>query len=314
LSGLRDGETGRIIHIMNTAAPASATNTLSDTEHRPLQGLLYHYTSIDAFLSIVEQKKLRATSLNYLNDESEGELGISLIRDAALQEQQQASGRGKEFLELLVSWLDKDYLRELGAVYALCFSERRDQLSQWRGYTPHGRGICLGIDIGVLVQRMQQIGTGWTFQNCRYQKPSQKTWARAILSRLMREATEEPSSNPRSQHFQEVINRNMPDVVRVAALMKNESFVDEMEVRFISPMFRHDDPKVKFRPGRSTIVPYIEFDLVERPEDRLPSIDVLIGPGPSQRLTHAAATYVMQRHQLSVAVNYCSSSIPYREL
>jgi len=272
---------------------------------------MYHYTSIDAFLSIVESKTLRATSLDYLNDESEGELGIALIREVAAEQRKTADATAGAFLETLLFWIDNKYLRGNGSVYVLCFSERPDQLSQWRGYTPHGRGICLGIDIGILVRRMQQLGTGWTFQNCRYNRDSQFGWATAIVNRMRRQAPSAPSD---PNDFDLVIARNMSDIIGVAALMKDEAFADEREVRFISPMIPHHDPRVKFRASKSTIIPYIDFPLVEGPDESIEQMELWIGPGPAQRLTHAAGARVMARHQLAKGVGYYPSKIPYREL
>jgi hypothetical protein len=53
---------------------------LPDPEQRPLRGPMYHYTSLDASLSILQHKVLRATGIHYLNDASESELGFSIIR------------------------------------------------------------------------------------------------------------------------------------------------------------------------------------------------------------------------------------------
>jgi hypothetical protein len=301
----------------NEKSVSDLAKDLTDPEQRPLSGPIYHYTSLDAFLSIVERKVLRATSLHYLNDASEGVLGLSLLQDLARREQEHATGPDRQFLEELVWWLDSPPLRDPYAVYVLCFSEKGDDLSQWRGYTPHGRGISLGIDVGVLVRRMQQLGSGWTFQNCRYKKTAQLAWANAILERLRRAVSEAPEARRGREYFMGAISSELQGILQTAALMKNEAFIDEREVRFISPAIRYDDPRVKFRAGKSTIIPYIDFPLVQNPQnpdDRLLSVDVVVGPGPTQRLAHEAVTHVMRHHRLAGAVNFRSSPIPYREL
>lgn len=288
--------------------------SLADPEQRPLSGRMHHYTSLDAFLSIVEHRMFRATSLNYLNDASEGVLGIRLMRDVVAREQASATGIDKEFLDYFLRWLDDPIQRDIaGAVYVLCFSERRDDLSQWRGYTPHGRGISIGINIAVLVSRAQQMGGGWTFQNCRYREDSQLAWANATVSRL-RSAVPKNLAGSRQLQFSQVVGSNMDAVLQTAALMKHEAFAAEQEVRLISPLISHNDSRVKFRAGRSTIIPYIEFPLVSRLEDRLQEVEIGIGPGPTQPLAHAAVAYLMERSNFSRAVNYHRSPTPYREL
>jgi hypothetical protein len=74
---------------------------MSDPEYQPMRGPMYHYTSIEAFLSIIENKCLRATNVHYLNDASEGELGISLVQELAAQEQQSSTGIDGQFLKAL---------------------------------------------------------------------------------------------------------------------------------------------------------------------------------------------------------------------
>jgi hypothetical protein len=289
-------------------------NLSMDVEYRPLRGNLYHYTSLDAVLSIVQQKTLRATNIHYLNDASESELGVTLIRDLARAARREATGVDAQYLDYFEVWLERNYLLQQGAVYVLCFSEVADQLSQWRGYTPHGRGVCVGIDVGLLVQRMQSFGSGWTFQNCRYEKLSQQTWAGAILTRMRRLASVDHAIERRQDHFASLTAQNMSDVMQVAALMKNQSFAAEREVRFISPLITPGDPRVQFRSGKSTLIPYIEFPLVEDSNASLQAADFWIGPGPTQRLSHSALTMLTNRFSFSVATNYRSSEIPYREL
>ncbi|MFZ1013297.1 MAG: DUF2971 domain-containing protein, partial [Terracidiphilus sp.] len=107
------------------------------------------------------------------------------MRQIAEEARRTAKGIDSEILDYIIEWLGKP-LSEGAAVYVLSFSEAHNQLSQWRGYTSYGQGVCLSIDSGQLVKRMQ--AQGWTFQNCRYSQASQLAWADAILSRFRREA------------------------------------------------------------------------------------------------------------------------------
>jgi hypothetical protein len=301
-----------------TAYSSQSVNT-TDTNVDPgkpaISGLMYHYTSLDAFLSIVEHKVLRATSVNYLNDASEGALGQSLIYTRAMQELQGASGVDREFLAVLINRVQNQVMWSMaGAVYVLCFTEKSDDLNQWRGYTPHGRGVCLGIDLSVLVSRMQQMEAGWTIQDCKYEQAAQVALVNAMLSRMRDSALREHAQDKRAEHFAQVIYSNMGALLQVTAQMKNQAFKDEREVRLISPLIDYRDPRVKFRAGQTTVIPYIEFPLLQSAEDVLPSIDVCVGPGPTQSLAHAAAAQVTLRHNISRAVSYRRSIIPYREL
>jgi hypothetical protein len=283
-----------------------------DPEERPLTGPLYHYTSLDALVSIVDTKALWATNVHYLNDASESEHGLAIMRTLATTAAKTSKGTDAEFLRNFLDWLDQRDSQG-PAVYVLCFSEAHDQLSQWRGYTPHGRGICLGLKASNLVYRMQ--AQGWTFQSCRYEQESQLAWAESILARMRREsavASEAPGADP-TQIFGAVLNRSLPDLLQVAATIKNEAFREEKEVRFISPVIVPGDSRVEYRVGRTALIPYVRFHL-EDPPGKLQLNEITVGPSPSQILTRGAIYGLTAKHGVSVDTDVSLSSVPYREL
>jgi hypothetical protein len=290
------------------------TDQVNDADAEPggTSDLLWHYTSLDAFLSIAETKQLRATSLYYLNDASEGALGPTILRRRALEASAKATGADKEFLEELVRWLDL-WPVAIG-VYVLCFSVTRDDLSQWRGYTPHGRGLALGIDVLELNKRARELGPGWLLQNCIYDPICQQAIMDGLLDDLRgAAAAAAPRIQPR-RRFTEVARLKLEVIAQTWAIMKDKSFDKEREVRLVSPLIMQNDRAVKFRPGRTTIVPYIEVPLIGKDGGLTPEISIIVGPGPSQRLTHDAVAQVMSRHPIARAVNFYCSPIPYREL
>jgi hypothetical protein len=202
---------------------------------------------------------------------------------------------------------------EGASVYVLSFSEAQNQLSQWRGYTQHGRGVCLSINSHLLVERMQRYG--WTFQHCRYNKVSQRTWAEAILSRMRREAGFRYATvgGDKNRVFAAVLNNCLSSLLQVAATIKNESFFEEREVRFITPMINLSDERVRYRAGRTTRIPYVEFPLADEHE-QLAIQEIMIGPGPTQDATLATITDLVRQMNLSEPCSVSRSRIPSREL
>lgn len=283
-----------------------------DPEYRPVSGSLHHYTSLDAFLSIVNSKSLRATNVHYLNDSSESELGLKLMKQVGEEARRTAEGIDAEFLAYFVEWLDGSVL-DSASVYVLCFSEAHNQLSQWRGYTEHGRGICLSIDSGLLVKRMQAYG--WTFQHCRYNRISQLSWAEAILSRMRREAATNYTGieGDKKKGFNAVLQNCLSDLLQVAATIKNEAFAEERELRFISPMINVGDERIAYRVGKTALIPYVQFRLVDG-EDGLDVDEIMVGPSPTQHLTHSSITGVVKQNRLKEPCIVSDSQIPYREL
>jgi hypothetical protein len=284
-----------------------------DPEYRPVQGPLHHYTSITALLSIVDTKSLWATNVHYLNDSSESELGLALMSQVAEEARRTAAGIDAEFLAYFADWLNGRVF-EIASVYVLCFSESHNQLSQWRGYTQHGRGVCLSIDSRLLVQRMQV--QGWTFQHSRYDQRSQLAWAEAILARMRREVgvkTEGQKGDAKGAFEAVLQGKNLSDLLQVAATIKNEGFAEEHELRFISPMIDAGDNRVRYRPGRTALIPYIEFQLAE-PADQLAIQEIMVGPSPTQHLTQSAIAGLVKQKRLREPCLISRSQIPYREL
>jgi hypothetical protein len=289
-----------------------ARRYVDDPEYRPLHGPLHHYTSVDALLSIVKSRALWATNVRYLNDSSESELGLKLIRRIAGEARNTAAGIDFEILTQLVDWLDRPR-SDAASVYVLSFSEAHNQLSQWRGYTRHGQGVCLSIDSGLLVNRMQ--AQGWTFQNCRYNQPSQLAWADAILSRIRREAATNYSGieENKPNGFETVLENTLSDLLQVAATIKHDAFAREREVRFISPVIDIGDHSVRYRPGRTTRIPFVEFALAAG-EDSLSIHEIMVGPGPAQHSLRLSVIDALKQNRVNGPCVLSVSEIPYREL
>lgn len=282
-----------------------------DPEYRGISGPLHHYTSLEALQSILGEKALWATNIHYLNDASESELGLDIMKQVGAEARNTATGVDQEFLNFLLEWLDARVF-EYASVYVLCFSESPNQLSQWRGYTAHGRGICISIDSTVLIERMKALG--WTFQNCRYNRASQLSWAESILSRLRREAaSNKPKIKDKARRFDAVLSNNLSDLLQVAATIKNEAFAEEREVRFISPMIDNGDKRVSYRVGRTTLIPHVEFALAEG-EEALAIHEIMVGPSPTQHLTQTAIEAVLRQNRVKTPFIVSASQIPYREL
>src|ERR1022692_3290202 len=98
--------------------------------------ILYHYTSIEGLLSIVESGRIRASHIRYLNDSSETE---SLWRVLIIQLEARRESAGSEedrarLSELIRLSEGRSRLNE----FVASFSEKGDDLSQWRAYCPGG--------------------------------------------------------------------------------------------------------------------------------------------------------------------------------
>lgn len=104
--------------------------------------ILYHYTSIETFKSILGTKKIRATRYDQMNDGGELQFGVSqLLQSLRLRNVEKADEQYMQFLIREVEGFVDAALR----VYILSLSGAADALEQWRAYAPNG-GVAIGFN------------------------------------------------------------------------------------------------------------------------------------------------------------------------
>lgn len=120
--------------------------------------MLYHYTTIEALFSIIEQIRtetdidecgrrnehwvlpLRATHIGFLNDSTEGNLLPCAL--AEMNVSQKAV---------------KSAVLQNGKQYVLSFSKKKDDLNMWRSYSDDGYGVMLGFDRDGLEKHVNEL-------------------------------------------------------------------------------------------------------------------------------------------------------------
>ena len=125
--------------------------------------ICYHYCGLQSFVNIVRRKTLRLSNIFYMNDYKEVSWFFDVARkiieeyaeDGSSGSGSSSSGSSSSELEddIAVSKLCRMLEREpFDHIYAACFSQKEDDLSQWRGYANDGRGVAIGIDLDVLCE------------------------------------------------------------------------------------------------------------------------------------------------------------------
>ena len=95
-----------------------------------ITGPLYHYTSVEALKGIVEDRIFQATHAFYLSDATEIRYGIERIRRECSASMSTGVVPG-EVSSQLRDWL-KDLIFTPVQVFVVCFSQKDDDLNQWR--------------------------------------------------------------------------------------------------------------------------------------------------------------------------------------
>ena len=116
-------------------------------------GIVYHYCSLEAFKSIIENKCLWLCDVEKSNDSAERVYFNNLMLQTVKQYLEQLDPathkieRKRAALQQLQNALSTPQ-DELAPVYSCSFSDNGDLLSQWRGYADDGYGVAIGIYSG----------------------------------------------------------------------------------------------------------------------------------------------------------------------
>lgn len=256
---------------------------------------LYHYTSQKGLLGILDSKTLWATRIQYLNDSTEFAYTLTLLKkEFDLQE--------KRFsLDPISNAFDN--LR-LIPIYVACFSEKEDDLSQWRGYCAGGGGFSIGFDTNQLVKAAKRRTPSF-MAPCVYDFYRQSQLVEQLVDRFIKQSmTEGVDAKKKVLDF-------TADCVFLACFLKHPSFKDEQEWRIVLQAIAPTDPQLAFRTSRAVLVPYLRFELTE-PEAPL-DIHLVVGPNAEMELALESATRLLAAKKCT-GPPVSASIVPYRLL
>ncbi len=263
---------------------------------------LYHYTTADGLLGILQEKALWATKIQYLNDASEFTEPIQVAENLLRRLARQSEEPGVRYAEAKreVYRRIREDLREWSSVN-ICvasFCAKGDLLSQWRGYGLPGAAYSIGFDAAKLAQTT--VGNRFRLQHCTYFEPDDY---RSEVQTFIQQVIEEfGQDSPKPVQF---IDRFMT----MAAKLKLKCFAEEDEWRIVSDQpLRFDDSRFGFRTGNSMVIPYYAVPL-----DLSSVVEIVVGPCAHQDLAVGAVHGLTNKYELTNArARVKTSQIPYR--
>lgn len=328
-------------HRLMSDSVSAERDLINDLLRKPIPEFLWHYTSYKAFQSIVESKKIFATDLRYLNDSQEFVHARELARKLA-EEVVESSDSGVAVGEMFKNAVNLAF--NTGPLHAdrlqvmvASFSQARDQLSQWRGYSGASSGVSISFDLSTFRPPLG-TETAVVFAPCVYELPQKRALLERALSHVARVVVEY------TKDFQEAMQRDPQllsklkdptelgpphveglalnarlklavakvnlDLVRICPLLKDSSFSEEREWRLVLPISvdKHLPNPPLFRPISDTLVPYIAYPLCG-PNEPTPVNDLILGPGSHAEAKAAISSFLLTNH---IKVEPHASEVPYR--
>lgn len=270
--------------------------------------MLYHYTSGEGLIGIIESRAVWASDIRFLNDSREYALAVELVRtrlEARLREV-----RSRYDAALYQVLLENIGLTSVNHVYVTSFSQEGDQLSQWRAYCPSNGGYAIGFPGSALAQTVKPHEDRFLAQ-CVYDEETQETVIEDLIAAVesfsadQRHAGASPDRVYREAY--KLLGKYMP---LVAPILKHGSFEEEAEWRLICLGTSFENSEPLFRMGKSTLVPYFQHSL-ELKHEVLPVEEIIVGPTPHPDLAREAITdFLLSRHVRTKEIR--SSLTPYR--
>lgn len=237
--------------------------TVRNSNERP--DIAWHYTSVEALVSIVTGREIWASLRASMNDLSEltydKELLERVLQSLDDEEWPEREGSGapnvreREFLDSVVEHVKKG-TSGLGST-ALSASTDPDKLSQWVHYAGPG-GVAIGLDTNAVLVPPghfdgQSLGAwpvhGFGWMRLRYDLKEQEQGLREALLKVVSAAGDE-SAGPRDDR----IDVQVWSVLNSLQHMKHPAYREESEIRHFAPAMGGE--VMRYRARNNEVVAY----------------------------------------------------------
>jgi len=281
---------------------------------------LYHYTSLEALVSIVQTKRLRASNIRFLNDTTES---MRLKRDAIeILEGWIARSPDKKDFKVTLENIEKTPQQSL---FLASLSENGDLLSQWRAYCPQNLGVSIGFSSECLAEQWiadpnsdKGFFLSASLKKVKYYSPADRAQLETEILQLLelerRSGSRVAVGRMLTNIPEELISKWIDVIVKVegepgfaeprpfsavaawlallAPLVKHDAFAEEGEWRKVASKDYRPLPGQRFRVGRSTLIPFVDIMLDVKTvgahrvlSEKYFINEVIIGPTPTPELT-----------------------------
>jgi hypothetical protein len=215
---------------------------------------VYHYTTGESFVKIIQSGELWSTQAACLNDTTELTYATEELRKRV---NAKLCGSHNPAIKPVLTWISEALSNpgsEVSPVFVSCFSEQRDSLSQWRAYSGGEGGYAIQFDSEKLYEAtLASMPDGtlqpqMSFVRAEYDQCNHATmfddmlkWTEMFFLEL-EGGKEAPLDTWTDQFCEYWILR----LLSFAPLIKNTSFRDEKECRLIYHRRPEDQKCVKF--------------------------------------------------------------------
>lgn len=246
-------------------------NFLEEEKFIPHNGILYHYTTKNAFCQIMESGHFHMTNYQDLDDKTEFNHSLNILKKCLLLKSNQFSPEVFGNLLQLFGLSDEKSLGE-PEPFVFSLSEDCGSIYKWRVYAEDGNGICIGIEPPKEGERYYR-----NLYKVIYEIEEQEKIVEQKLSEyldILKNYKDESKSLNRYSALFEVLT-----FLRVR--FKNPSFSIEKEWRyaaFPTPLSNINEKQFKIAWNRNGICKYFEEQQIRDSNGKLPIREIWVGP------------------------------------
>lgn len=304
---------------------------MPDTEQ--MQEVVYHYTSIETLLKIIEDRHLWATSIVYLNDMLEGVLLVDAARRRLpILVQAGTFDLPVAFPKMPVKPVDAPP-EIVGKPFVVSFTSHPDSLMHWRSYCPEQNGVAIGFRTVCLANaRIDQenkpgmVVPNIFFEQIRYMEPGNDAQIdeAIVFAYEQTKAFLAQNSGAKEAYEFEFNTLFVLYLETVASVCKHSGFLVEGEYRLVLENVKYRADAMKFRTTRSTLVPYVPLRVPDlrtvqqmygEPQAAHPFWDaidhIIVGPSANKHLSISSLEAFL--HSRGMKIELRGSEIPYRD-
>ncbi|WP_138598909.1 MULTISPECIES: DUF2971 domain-containing protein [unclassified Pseudoalteromonas] len=275
---------------------------------------LYHYTDQNGFMGIFINQELWATKIQYLNDEKEYALALTLakehledlIEEAKTHQERALITKLNYYIDIIPNIKNMN-------ICVSSLTENGDLLSQWRGYSRTLGGYSIGFNEFAFEPFITL--QGFELAQCVYENNAQKELVKSMIDQVIDEFNSEPEPGYKMETYYESGNEFLDRLAKIAPLLKDSSFAEECEWRVIATVNFED---LEFRAGNSMLTPFYKVNLDSVDFSRLID-EIIVGHTPHPELAISATEAFVLKHfppldkdDYQCPIKVKQSNIPFR--
>jgi len=266
---------------------------------------LFHYTTPEGLIGIVQTTKLWATNIKYLNDFSEVKYTYDLFREMT---DRIIKSKDSQIVKTFLEQFRKELIPHemIFDAYVFCLSENGDQLSQWREYANRGIGYAIGFKGAALKRGFHRVGM--RLLKVIYERHKQMQLIERVIidSCAFLEDIETKYKDRTQANILDCCDLLISALIPYTVQFKHHVFSEEREWRIVYIPFHDIKEHIKFRPSNKLIIPYIEFGI-----EKLPIYSLYQGPQADFDLTRKSLQILFLQNNYS-DISISESEVPLR--